>query len=310
MRSIVALALSLLIAGAALAAAPQKMSIKEARKGYEVDVSYPRFGHSAVDRQLETWARGIAKDFAEGARESTGVPQPWASEVGYEILRQDAQMIVVLFRNYTYTGGAHPNSSSETFNFLMPDGRRVEFAEVFSPKGIRLVSDISIAQLKQDTGTPDGLADMDWVRRGAGPNARNFASFALLPRELYITFDAYQVAAYAAGPQEVRIKLSNLRDVMRPNPRAPAPSFDCLAARSEVERAICSSVDLARLDRHMGEAYAGKLVWIDEAAVSQAVRAQQRAWLKRRDTSCRGPAIAACLTSFYQQRLKELEEPG
>ncbi|NOT40978.1 MAG: DUF4163 domain-containing protein [Alphaproteobacteria bacterium] len=310
MRSIVALALSLIIAGAALAAPPQKMTIKEARKGYEIDISYPRFGRPAIDRQLETWARGVAKAFAEVSRESTGEPNPWATEVSYEIKRNDAQMFVVSFQEYSYTGGAHPNTSSETFNFLMPDGRRVEIAELFSPKGIRRISDISIAQLKQDTGGSDGLADMDWVRRGAGPNARNFASFLLMPRTLHITFDAYQVAAYAAGPQEVNIPLSNLRDVLRPNPRALAPSFDCLAARSEVERAICSSSDLARLDRHMGEAYAGKLVWIDATAEQQAFRARQRAWLKRRDSSCRGPAIAACLTSIYQQRLKELEEPG
>jgi hypothetical protein len=42
----VALLLSLLIAGAAVAA-PQKMTIKDIRKGYEIDVSYPRFGQQA-----------------------------------------------------------------------------------------------------------------------------------------------------------------------------------------------------------------------------------------------------------------------
>ncbi len=309
MRRIAAFLFSLLIAGTAMAAPPQKMSIKETRKGYEIDISYPRFGHPAVDRQLETWARGIAKDFAEAAKESTGVPNPWSGEVGYEVLRNDAQMIVVSFGYYTYMGGAHPNSSSETFNFLMPDGRRVEVGEVFSPKGIQRISDISIAQLKQDLGGPDGMPDMDWIRRGAGPNARNFTSFALMPNELRITFDAYQVAAYAAGAHEVRIPLSSLRDVMRPNPRLPAASFDCLAARSAVELAICSSDELARLDRRLGEAYAFKLVWTDEVAQQQALRVRQRAWLKARDDSCRGPAIATCLNGMYQQRLKELEAP-
>jgi hypothetical protein len=272
MRSVVTFLLSLLIAAGALAAAPQKMSIKETRKGYEIDVSYPRFGQAAIDRALESWARGIAKEFAEAAVEATGDPQRWSAEVSYEILRQDAQMIVVAFTYYSYTGGAHPNSSSETFNFLMPEGRRVEFAELFSPKGIQRVSDISIARLKQELGGPEGLGDMDWIKRGAGPNARNFASFALLPRELMITFDAYQVAAYAAGPQEVRIALPSLRDVMRPNPRAPAASFDCALARSAVEQAICGSHELARLDRRLGEAYAHKLVWEDDAAKLQAMR--------------------------------------
>lgn len=309
MCRIAAFLFSLLIAGTAMAAPPQKMSIKETRKGYVIDISYPRFGHAEVDLQLAVWARGVAKDFAEAAKESTGVPNPWSSEVEYQILRNDAQMIVVSFGNYTYTGGAHPNSSSTTFNFLMPDGRRVEIAEVFSPKGIQRISDISIAQLKQEMDGPDGMSDMDWIRKGAGPNARNFTSFALLPRELLITFDAYQVAAYAAGAHEVRIPLSNLRDVMRSNPRLPAASFDCIAARSAVELAICSSNELARLDRRLGEAYAFKLVWMEDAE-QQSFRAEQRVWLKQRDAFCKGPAIASCLSVMYQRRLKALEEPA
>ena len=308
MRSIAGLLLFLFVAATALAA-PQAMTIKETRKGYNTDISYPRFGHAAIDRQLETWARGIAKEFAEASRESTGEPNPWATEVNFEIKRNDARMIVVAFQNYSYSGGAHPNTSTETFNFLMPEGRRVEIAELFSPKGIQRISDISIARLKQELAGPDGVSDMDWIKRGAGPNARNFSSFLLMPRTLEITFDAYQVAAYAVGPQDVSIPLSNLRDVVRPNPRLPAASFDCLLARSEVERAICSSDELARLDRRLGEAYAYKLVWMDDAAERQTFRAQQRGWLKMRDTSCRGGAIAACLNTVYQRRLKELEAP-
>jgi len=310
MRSLAAGLLSLLIAAVALAAAPQKMTIKEKGKGYDVDISYPRLGHAAIDRQIEGWVRGVAKDFVGIAHDEPGVPNPWALEVSYEIKRADAQMVVVAFEEYSYTGGAHPNTSSERFNFLMPEGRRVEFAEVFTPKGVQRVSDISIARLKQDLGGPDGMSDMDWIKRGAGPNARNFASFTLLPRELLITFDAYQVAAYAAGPQEVRIPIVQLRDVLRPNPRLPQASFDCTLARSEVERAICSSEPLARLDRHMGEAYGYRLVWAVDAAQQQALRGQQRAWLKTRDATCRGPGIAACLNATYQRRLKELDAPS
>ncbi len=306
MRGLAVLALVLVFAGAAVAAQPQKITIKEKGKGYDVDISYPRLGHAAMDRQIEVWVRGIARDFVGIAHDEPGAANPWAVEVSYEIMRADAQMVVVSFVNYNYTGGAHPNASSETFNFLLPDGRRVEFAEVFTAKGVQRVSDIAIARLKQDLGGPDGMGDMDWIKRGAGPNARNFASFALLPRELVITFDAYQVAAYAAGPQEVRIPLAHLRDVMRPDPRAPAASFDCRNARSEVERAICSSHGLATLDRHLGEAYAAKFDWEDDATKRQAIRDKQRTWIKARDAVCRGVAIVACLTGMYQRRLKEL----
>jgi uncharacterized protein YecT (DUF1311 family) len=309
MRFFAVLFVSVLTAQAAMAAGPQKVTIQESKRGYTIDVSYPRFGHAAMDKVLADWAKSIAAEFREASQESTGEPQRWSAEVTYEVARQDKAFVAVAFQYHSYMGGAHPNTSTETFNFLMPEGRRVELAELISQRGIRRVSDISIARLKQDLMGADGVGDLDWIKRGAGPNARNFASFLLLPSALDITFDAYQVAAYVAGSQQVRIPLAKLKDVMRPDPRAPAASFECRNARSEVERAVCASHELARLDRQMGEAYAFKLTYEDDPAKQEAIRAGQRQWLKTRDASCRGAAIVSCLAALYQRRVKELEVP-
>lgn len=285
----------------------EKRIIKEKKPGYEIELSYPRTGHAAIDRTLEAWVRGLAKEFADSAREASG-PQPWSAELSYEVPRNDGSALSLLFTYYNYTGGAHPNSNFETFHFLMPDGYNAEIAEIFAPRGIARISDISISQLKRDLGGPDGMTDGDWISRGAGPNARNFRNFTLLPDALVLHFDSYQVAAYAAGRQEVRIPISQLRDTMRPDVRAPAASFDCRLARSDIEQAICSSRDLARLDRQLGEVYQDKLTWAEDAAKISALRQQQRAWLQMRDTSCRAArmSLVACLMPVYQKRLKEL----
>lgn len=297
------------VLGTAFAAAPvQKREIKEKRANYSLDVSYPRFGHKAIDGVLETWATTLARDFVALAKDAVPEPAPWAGELTYDVVRNDAQMIVVSFTWYTYTGGAHPNATFESFNFLLPDGLRVELGELFTPKGVQRISDMSVAQLKKALTGPDAMSDMDWIRRGAAPMGRNFSAFELLPRELHIAFDAYQVAAYAAGPQEVSIPLAQLRDVMRPNPRAPAASFDCALARRAVELAICSTRELARLDRHVGELFAFKLVWADDEAARAALRGEQRAWLQRRDALClRRSDLVACLTAAYEQRLRALD---
>jgi uncharacterized protein YecT (DUF1311 family) len=309
-RSLIAVVWGLafaVVAQTAPAPAPQKMEIKEQRKQYVLEVAYPRFGQAAIDRQIEAWAQDVAREFRESAKESVGEPNPWSAEVSYEIPRNDAAMATVMFTYYSYMGGAHPNSTVETFNFFKSDGMKVDLAELFTQRGIQRISDISIARLKRDLGGPDGMSDIDWIKKGAGANAANFASYVLLPRELVIYFDPYQVAAYAAGPQEVHIPLSQLKDVMRADPRAPVASFECASARSDVERTICSSRDLARLDRRLGEAYANKMVWAADEAHAKALREQQRAWLRQRDGSCRGPSTAKCLTQVYEKRIKALE---
>jgi uncharacterized protein YecT (DUF1311 family) len=177
---------------------------------------------------------------------------------------------------------------------------------------MKRISDISIAQITKARGGPDGMTDSDWIKRGAGPNARNYRAFVLTAKALDVFFDAYQVAAYAAGPQEAHIPLAAIKAELRADPRAPAASFDCAAARSDVERAVCSSRELARLDRHVGEAYAERLSWAQDDAARQRIRQGQRDWLARRDGVClrAGQPLVACLSDAYQRRLKVLEDPS
>jgi uncharacterized protein YecT (DUF1311 family) len=282
--------------------------ITEQRDKFEIEYAYPHTGVPAIDRTIEGWVKQEAKTFAGYQNEEPSPVGKYTGEISYEILRNDGKMFAVLFVNGTYTGGAHPNANFTAFNFMLPDGADVEIGEVFTNAGIEKISKLAIASLKRDIVEPHG-GDADWIAKGAAANGANFRNFILKPDELEIHFDAYQVAAYAMGPQEVHIPLTQLKGMMRRDPRAPSPGFDCAKASSEVERAICSSRELARLDRHVADRYFDTLAWAVDAPARAKIRNEQRAWLKERDTHCRAAAqpLVACLTSSYQARLKALE---
>jgi uncharacterized protein YecT (DUF1311 family) len=300
---------------AAVSAAPLKVetrSIKEKKPTFEIDVSYPRTGVAAVDGPIETWAKAAAADFRTLTDDMGGTPGPWNIEAGFEIARNDDQMFAVVFTESGYTGGAHGYATTRTFNFLRPEGTEVELPELVTPRGMKIISDISIAQVTKARSGPEGMTDSDWIKRGAGPNARNYRAFVLTPTALNVFFDAYQVAAYAAGPQEAHIPLSAIKAELRADPRAPVASFDCAAARSDIETAICSSRDLARLDRHVAEAYAEKLSWAEDDAARRTIQQAQREWLQRRDGVClrAGQPLVACLSDSYRRRLQALNDPS
>lgn len=312
-RILIALAMALFFA-APICAADGALPVKEkkiANKGpsFTLDFAYPHTGHQAIDREIEAWAQGLAKDFLDevNGQEKPSVG-PYTADLGYEIGRNDRVMFGVLFSYGTYMGGAHPNSVYDAFNFLMPEGLRVELAELFTRRGIERISAISIAALKKTLTGPDGMSDADWIKRGAGTNAKNFRNFILEPGALVLHFDAYQVAAYAAGPQEVRIPLARLTDVMRADPRAPAASFDCAEASTDVEHEICRSRELATLDRHLAEDYEEKMMWESDQTKRAKLRQEQRDWLKARDSYCRRAAMSmtACLSKAYQERSRAL----
>jgi uncharacterized protein YecT (DUF1311 family) len=300
-----------------LAAAPAlaggKLAIKNLtlsgkQKTYEYDVAYPQTGNRAIDAQIANWAKGMAADFAKEAI-ADAADRPYSMELTYAVMRNDDAMFVVLFQEEIDEGGVHPNHDVIAFNFLS-DGWRVYLPEIFTAKGLAKISALEIADLNKQLGGPDGMSEPDWRQQGAGPDWDNFKDFALLANTLDIQYSPYQVAAYAAGPQEGKIALSALRDFFRTDWRAPAASFDCAAAKTAVEHVICSDMVLARLDRQASEGYLNRLKYETDAGKRDGIRNEQRAWLTRRNNACAeqtGGAAATCLSGVYRERMAALK---
>lgn len=83
---------------------------------------------------------------------------------------------------------------------------------------------------------------------------------------------------------------------------ALAASFDCKAARSPMEMAICSDDELSALDEQMSQAYRALLASPDGSA--SEIKHSQRTWLKESRRECEAREdIAQCLKSAYRDRL-------
>ena len=84
------------------------------------------------------------------------------------------------------------------------------------------------------------------------------------------------------------------------------PSYNCAAAKLSSELAICSNKKLARHEASLARFYL-QTVKAMSFADKDTFRAEQRAWLKYRD-SCRGDAIEACLLQRMNDRRREVIE--
>lgn len=290
----------------------KKIAITQKTKTYEIEFEYPRTGVKAIDADILREVKALQSDFTDSGDEGRQPGDPaWSGDLSYEIVRNDDTLFSVEFNYSAFTGGAHPNGNTFTYHYLRPDGARVYLPEIVGVKGIALISKLAIAQLSRDIGGPDGLSDPDWISRGAGNSSANFTSFVWGTKMLKLNFDPYQVAAYAYGPQEVEIPLSALKGVVRSDWRVPQPSFDCTAAKTAVEHALCADVTLARMDRSVAESFGRKITWADDDKAKEAARKDQRAWLANRDKACSaktGAAQIGCLKGLYGARLKVLEE--
>ncbi len=291
-------------------AAITEMSVGEQGAGYEMRYAYPQIGIPSADAAMQDWVYALADGF-KGVLSQRGAQEPpYGAQLTYTVARNDETVVSILFSYSIYTGGAHPNLAQTAFNFLMPDGARVFLPDLLGNDGIQRVSDLAIADLTSRLAGPDGMSESNWIRTGAAPFADNFETFELFPDQLVIEFDPYAVAAYAAGPQKVRIPLAQVQDLLRPDPRAPLPSFDCGATRTAVERAICGDMALAQLDRRTAEAFTMRLRFEALSNQPRVVRSQQQAWLADRDAACvasADTALVSCLAHKYASRLTALQ---
>lgn len=278
---------------------------------YDIAIAYPRTGDRRIDADLFATVNHIAQSFRKEANAAHDPQEPpYTLDVSYRVARNDGQMFGVEFDDEWDFRGAHPNLEIVTANYFRADGWRVYLPELFDgSRGLARISALATADLDRQLLSGDPSSDKDWIARGADAHWGNFAAFLLLRDALEIEFPPYAVAAYADGPQRVRLPLTRLRDVTRDNPRTPVPSFDCTRAATRDERLICSDAILARLDREVGETYANEIRNENDPERKTQLIHDARVWLSQRENSCRDArAPIACLMALYQARLAALDE--
>jgi len=84
-----------------------------------------------------------------------------------------------------------------------------------------------------------------------------------------------------------------------------APSFDCKAAGTPVEKAICADQALAAADQELANTYK-KLQALSDAPERERLRAEQRAWLGQRNQCATAAKIGACLSETLRARVQAL----
>jgi hypothetical protein len=161
----------------------------------------------------------VQKEIAAFRHEFTNTPVTEAAthsflEVSYTLVSQYDDIWSFKFVFFFYNNGAaHPGDYTITINYDLEAGRELSLADLFLPDSNYLepVSRYCIAELgKRDIGFAGAFED------GARPIPENYRSWNITPDGLMITFDTYQVAPGAAGPQVVLVPYGRLSALIDP----------------------------------------------------------------------------------------------
>jgi hypothetical protein len=204
--------------------APRRINERNRRFQYTIKASYPQLVgakeasaaefNRAVRELITAQVNDFKKDFEPPDQSIPKEMRESTLDAAYEITYSSADVISILFSFSVYNAGAvHPNHYTLSLNYDTSAGRALALADLFKPRSnhLQTISGYVIKELKKMLG-PE--VDGDWIERGAAPDSENYRSWNITRRGLSITFDPYQVASYADGPQVVLIPYAALRNII------------------------------------------------------------------------------------------------
>jgi hypothetical protein len=189
---------------------------------YTINLIYPVLEGSTdplfdlFNQEVEKTVNSIQQEFLDNLKKFPTTPDPNLppSFLGsdYRITNGNAGLLSVLFTvNYYVSGAAHPNQYALTLNLDIAAGKVLNLSDLFKPGAdyLKIISDYCIQDLKKQ--------DKLEFDSGALPKPENYGSWNITKEGLLISFDPYQVASYAMGPQSVTVPYSALKDILEPS---------------------------------------------------------------------------------------------
>ncbi len=161
-----------------------------------------------VDTLIAEFQNGLAMDPIITPDANAPTPQNFLTS-DFEVLYNAHGLVSIHAENSQYFyGAAHPLPFSSVINYSLPLQRELALADLFQPGTdyLQSIADYCTNQLKND----------EWFMfsEGALPEEQNYQKWNITPEGLRITYDPYQVAAYAAGYVRVTVPWEELRVII------------------------------------------------------------------------------------------------
>jgi hypothetical protein len=173
----------------------------------------------SLQNDIQKRVASFEKDAQDSMNADIGLPEDIKSSViGSPSIEERNTRFVSIFMGMEWylRGAAHPSHSIDTYVYDYKENRMVSVADMFK-KGSDYLSVLSklsredlLAQSRQ--GDMGFTYDSTMVLEGTSPTVENFSKILPTKDGLVIYFDEYQVAPYAAGPQQVAIPYAKIAD--------------------------------------------------------------------------------------------------
>jgi hypothetical protein len=183
-----------------------------------ISVDYPLdlAQNPLIANAIDPYIQQAKNDLLSGLQDSF---QPGSAQyeldITYSTFHHGDNILSLVFDFYQFTGGAHGISGSQTFTFDLAANQVLALSDLFVAGSDPFKTIGALAEADLNEKLKD-ISDADWIHSGTGEDSANYTAWALDGTDLVLYFPPYQVAAYVAGEQTVRIPLAQLSSILKP----------------------------------------------------------------------------------------------
>ena len=166
-------------------------------------------GTESID--FEAMMDGFIQEYESFEKEFPDAPQSWIIERIGDVQLNRVNIFSIHFTDYSYTGGAHPNTYVTFRNFDLSNGEGIQLDELIPSEKkneLTLIAEMEFRKLK-NLSTEDDLGQAGfWFEDNQFSLNDNFL---ITDTGLVFYYNNYEITAYAFGPTELVIPYSKIK---------------------------------------------------------------------------------------------------
>jgi len=162
---------------------------------------------------LETVVQELFLDFNQQIEPNSVLANHWMIEINGKQASATPRTVTMSISEYSYLGGAHPNSRQTYLNFNKKTGQLIQIEDFIANKELLLnLAEQKFREAYNLTPAQDLTAAGLFENQLVLPQ-----NFAITQEGLRLFYNTYEIGPYAAGTYEVNLPWTRLEDVLKEN---------------------------------------------------------------------------------------------
>ncbi len=159
----------------------------------------------------------ISTEYKDVITEFPDYKAAWSLEISSDIIYQTEKFISVATTIFSYTGGAHPNSSLVYKSYDLNSGKAIELEDILIDNYKDELYRSAEIEFRMNHEIPPSrsLSTAGFIFENDEFRLNN--NFAIIDNSLVFYFNDYEIASYAQGPSELELKLTDYVNLIDEN---------------------------------------------------------------------------------------------